>query len=57
MVQEQAVELAIAQLVGVSNCRRHDGLWGLAKAWSTDCLQLGLFGHAIEDVHLHLGRN
>lgn len=57
MVQKQAVELAIAQFLGISDCWRHDGLWGRAKAWGTDCLELGLFGHAIEDIHLHLGRH
>ena len=56
MIQQQLVQLAVAQLVGVSNCGGHDCLGGFAKARSADCLELGLFGHAVEDVHLHLGR-
>ena len=56
MIQQQLVQLAVAQLVGVSNCGGHHCLGGLAEAGSADCLELGLFGHAVEDVHLHLGR-
>lgn len=57
VIKQQLVKLAVAQLVSISHCRGHHRFWGFAKAGGTDGLDLGLFGHPVENIHLDFGRD
>ena len=57
IIQQQPIQLVIAQLVSICHSWRHDLLWGLATKRCKYGFELGLLGHAVEDMHLHLCRH